>query len=53
MTTAATAAGISTAMLDRLTLTDKRIEGLADGITALIGLSDPLGGGGTGHRAAG
>lgn len=44
-TTAARKTGISTAMLDRLTLTDKRIEGLADGITALIGLSDPLGGG--------
>jgi len=38
-------AGISSAMLDRLTLTDKRIEGLADGITALVGLADPLGGG--------
>ena len=44
-TTAARKAGISAAMLDRLTLTDKSIEGLADGITALIGLSDPLGGG--------
>ena len=42
---AAKEAGISSAMLDRLSLTEARIEGLADGITALIGLSDPLGGG--------
>jgi len=41
----AAAAGISTAMLDRLRLTDKRIVSLSEGITALIGLSDPLGGG--------
>ena len=38
-------AGISTAMLDHLRLTESRIEGLAEGIRALIGLSDPLGGG--------
>ena len=44
-TEAAKAAGISAAMLDRLTLTEDRIKGLADGICALIGLSDPLGGG--------
>ncbi len=44
-TEAARAAGISTAMLDRLSLTEARIAGLAEGITALIGLSDPLGGG--------
>ncbi len=44
-TEAAKEAGISTAMLDRLTLTEARIAGLADGIRALIGLSDPLGGG--------
>ncbi|MBQ4066848.1 MAG: glutamate-5-semialdehyde dehydrogenase [Clostridia bacterium] len=44
-TEAAGAAGISSAMLDRLTLTEARIKGLADGITALVGLSDPLGGG--------
>ena len=38
-------AGISAAMLDRLRLTETRICSLAEGITALVGLSDPLGGG--------
>ena len=42
---AAKETGISSAMLDRLTLTEKRIEGISEGITALIGLTDPLGGG--------
>ncbi|MBQ3528088.1 MAG: glutamate-5-semialdehyde dehydrogenase [Clostridia bacterium] len=37
--------GISDAMLDRLTLTEKRIDAVAEGVLALIGLSDPLGGG--------
>lgn len=41
----AESAGISAAMLDRLTLTEKRIEALSEGILALIGLVDPLGGG--------
>lgn len=41
----AKAAGISLAMLDRLRLTEGRIDSLAEGITALVGLADPLGGG--------
>ena len=44
-TSAAEAAGMSAAMLDRLRLTDERIKSLADGIVSLVGLSDPLGGG--------
>jgi glutamate-5-semialdehyde dehydrogenase len=37
------AAGLSPAMIDRLTLTDKRIQGMADGLRAMIGLTDPVG----------
>ena len=34
---------ISDVMLDRLLLTEERIQGMADGVTALIGLNDPVG----------
>ncbi len=44
-TEAAKENGMSSAMLDRLTLTEGRINGIAKGITDLIGLCDPLGGG--------
>ena len=44
-TKAAEAAGISRAMLDRLTLTEERIKSLSDGVLSLVGLADPLGGG--------
>jgi glutamate-5-semialdehyde dehydrogenase len=40
---AATAAGLSDAMIDRLTLTDKRIAGMADGLRVVAGLDDPVG----------
>ncbi|HOZ45376.1 MAG TPA: glutamate-5-semialdehyde dehydrogenase [Candidatus Hydrogenedentes bacterium] len=35
--------GLSGAMLDRLTLTDKRIEGMAVGVEAVVALPDPVG----------
>lgn len=35
--------GTSKAMLDRLSLNEERIEGMADGLKQLIGLSDPVG----------
>ena len=35
--------GMSTALLDRLLLTDARIEGMADGLRVLAGLDDPIG----------
>lgn len=31
------------ALIDRLTLTDDRIKGMADGLNALVGLEDPIG----------
>jgi glutamate-5-semialdehyde dehydrogenase len=37
------AAGLSPALLDRLTLDDKRIEAMAQGIEAIAALSDPVG----------
>ena len=37
------AAGLSDAMLDRLLLTDRRIEAMISGVRALIGLKDPVG----------
>jgi glutamate-5-semialdehyde dehydrogenase len=36
-------AGLSDAMLDRLLLTDKRIDSMINGVRALIGLKDPVG----------
>lgn len=39
----AAAAGTSKAMLDRLTLTADRIQGMADGIRQIIALTDPVG----------
>ncbi len=35
--------GMSTAMIDRLTLTEQRISGMASGIYAVVASSDPLG----------
>ena len=35
--------GMSSAMLDRLTLNIERIKGMADGVLALCGLADPVG----------
>ena len=35
--------GMSTALLDRLLLTDARIEGMAEGLRVLVGLDDPIG----------
>ena len=35
--------GLSDAMLDRLLLTDKRIDSIINGVRALIGLKDPVG----------
>ncbi len=35
--------GMSKAMIDRLTLTDARIEGMADGVDKVIALPDPVG----------
>ena len=35
--------GMSTALLDRLLLSDARIEGMADGLRVLAGLDDPIG----------
>ncbi len=40
---AAEANGLSSAMIDRLRLTDSRIEAMAEGIREVIGLSDPVG----------
>lgn len=40
---AATAKGLSGAMLDRLELTPERIEGMASGIEAIAALDDPIG----------
>jgi glutamate-5-semialdehyde dehydrogenase len=40
---AAEAAGISPAMIDRLRLTDDRIEGMADGLRTVANLADPVG----------
>ena len=37
------AAGLSDAMLDRLLLTDKRMDSMINGVRALIGLKDPIG----------
>jgi glutamate-5-semialdehyde dehydrogenase len=37
------AAGLSDAMLDRLLLTDKRMEAMINGVRALLGLKDPVG----------
>ena len=37
------AAGLSDAMLDRLLLTDKRIDSMINGVRALLGLKDPVG----------
>ena len=37
------AAGLSDAMLDRLLLTDKRMDSMINGVRALIGLKDPVG----------
>ena len=39
----AAAAGTSKAMLDRLTLTAERIQGMAEGIRQIIALTDPVG----------
>jgi glutamate-5-semialdehyde dehydrogenase len=40
---AARQSGLSDAMLDRLLLTDKRIDAMIDGVRALVGLQDPIG----------
>ena len=37
------AAGLSDAMLDRLLLTDKRMDSMINGVRALVGLKDPVG----------
>ena len=37
------AAGLSDAMLDRLLLTDKRMDSMINGVRALLGLKDPVG----------
>lgn len=37
------AAGLSDAMLDRLLLTDKRMDSMINGVRALLGLKDPIG----------
>ncbi|WP_225978437.1 glutamate-5-semialdehyde dehydrogenase [Gandjariella thermophila] len=37
------AAGLSEALLDRLALTAKRIDGIADGLLTVAGLADPVG----------
>ena len=37
------AAGLTDAMLDRLLLTDKRMDSMINGVRALIGLKDPVG----------
>ena len=40
---AAEAADLSAAMVDRLTLTDKRVQGMADGLRVVRDLADPIG----------
>ncbi len=40
---AAKEAGLSSAMVDRLTLTDKRIQSMVDGLGVVRGLPDPIG----------
>jgi glutamate-5-semialdehyde dehydrogenase len=40
---AAEKAGLSSAMVDRLTLTEKRLQGMADGLRVVAGLPDPVG----------
>ena len=40
---AAVAAGISSAMIDRLSLTSARIRGMAEGIREIVALTDPVG----------
>ncbi|MFO7899197.1 MAG: glutamate-5-semialdehyde dehydrogenase [Planctomycetota bacterium] len=40
---AARQAGLSSAMIDRLTLTDKRVRGMADGLRVVADLPDPVG----------
>ena len=40
---AAVASGMSAAMLDRLALTEERIEGIADAVLHVVGLDDPTG----------
>ena len=35
--------GMSEAMIDRLTLTEARIEGMAEGVTQIVALKDPIG----------
>lgn len=40
---AAKQAGLSEAMIDRLSLTDKRIKAMADGVRQIIHLADPVG----------
>ena len=40
---ASRAAGLSDAMLDRLLLTDKRMDSMINGVRALLGLKDPVG----------
>ena len=37
------AAGLSDALRDRLTLTESRVQGMADGVRAIIELTDPVG----------
>lgn len=39
----ARAAGLSSALIDRLTLTDSRIQAMADGIRTIVSLRDPVG----------
>ena len=41
--TAGRAAGLDAALLDRLELTDARIEAMADGVRQIAGLADPVG----------
>jgi glutamate-5-semialdehyde dehydrogenase len=41
--TASREAGLSDAMLDRLLLTDKRMDSMINGVRALVGLKDPVG----------
>jgi len=40
---AARANGLDSAMLDRLTLTEKSIDGMVEGLTQIISLADPIG----------
>lgn len=50
---AAAAAGISRPMLDRLTLTESRIAGMAEGVLQVMALTDPVGEIIEGHRTPG